>query len=52
MAIGILRPKIESGRINEFKRKKEGDVPIASGVLWVKTDKGETSYELKHTFQP
>lgn len=36
----------------EFKKKHDGDVPRASGVLWVKTDKGESSYELEYKFQP
>jgi thiol:disulfide interchange protein DsbD len=28
----------------EFEKKNDGDVPDARGVLWVKTDKGETSF--------
>lgn len=28
----------------EFTKKEDADVPDARGVLWVKTDKGETSY--------
>lgn len=35
----------------EFKKKNDGDVPLALGVLWVKTDQGETSYLLEKPFQ-
>jgi thiol:disulfide interchange protein DsbD len=43
--------KVEAGKQGStltaelaFESKKEGDVPAARGVLWVKTDKGQTAY--------
>lgn len=36
----------------ELEEKQEGVPRTAGGVLWVKTEAGETSYEWKHTFQP
>jgi DsbC/DsbD-like thiol-disulfide interchange protein len=35
----------------EFRRKKPDDKPTARGVVWVKTDKGETSYLLESVFE-
>jgi DsbC/DsbD-like thiol-disulfide interchange protein len=35
----------------EFESKKEGDAPIARGVLWVKTDQGESAYVLEMPFK-
>jgi hypothetical protein len=35
----------------EFESEKEGDAPAARGVLWVKTDQGESAYVLDMPFK-
>jgi DsbC/DsbD-like thiol-disulfide interchange protein len=35
----------------EFEKQEDGDQPSARGVLWVKTDKGETSYLFEKPFK-
>lgn len=35
----------------EFEKKQDGDVPDARGVVWVKTEKGETSYLFDKPFK-
>ncbi|MDZ4774374.1 MAG: protein-disulfide reductase DsbD family protein [Planctomycetota bacterium] len=36
----------------EFEKRNDGDKPETRGVLWVKTDKGETSYLFEKSFKP
>jgi thiol:disulfide interchange protein DsbD len=35
----------------EFEAEKDGDAPVARGVLWVKTDQGESAYVLDMPFK-
>lgn len=54
----LVRRKVDIGKQGgtlalefEFEKKEDGDKPDARGVLWVKTDKGETSYLFDKPYQ-